>query len=496
MLLFLILDYKYNINMKLQEFLISSNIKFGTSGMRGKVSDWSDNVVYSSVTSFLNYHTRVYSNNPFRKVAIAGDLRPSTDHILEVVKQAISDMGLIVDYCGKISTPALMLYSVKNKIPSIMVTGSHIPDDRNGLKFHKYDGEILKVDEKEILEEEIDTSKEVTIKNILSSIEINPIPENEYIDRYVNFFGTDSLNGLNIGLYGHSAVGRDIVYKIFTTLGASVTKLGYSDKFIPVDTEAIREDDVKQAKEWASEFKFDAIISTDGDSDRPLISDENGNWIRGDVLGIIVSKYLEIEAVVTPISSNSSVTLHGFKKVVSTKIGSPYVIESLKQLTADGYKSSGYEANGGYLLATDLLVQGNTMIKLVSRDAVLPMLSLIKYSKDLNIKISELVSKFEKRFTASRKVDNFPSEKSKEVINNFYVNEEIDKSKVKECFKSIIDLEVLEVNTLDGIRLTYVNNDVLHIRPSGNAPELRCYSESDTQEKADKLALSLQSLFN
>ncbi len=470
--------------MLLKSLISENNIKFGTSGMRGKVSDWTNEVIYFSVISFLKSHISSNPSITFNRVAIAGDLRPSTDHFLEVVANAIKDLGYELDYCGKISTPALMLYSVKNSIPSIMVTGSHIPDDRNGLKFHKYDGEILKSDEEIILNEEIDTSKEIVLSLKLADLKVNPIPEKEYIERYVNFFGIDALKGLNIGLYGHSAVGRDIVYNIFTSLGAEVTKIGFSDKFIPVDTEAIREDDVKLAKKWANEYKFDCIISTDGDSDRPLISDENGAWIRGDVLGVIVSKYLEMEAVVTPVSSNSSVDLDLFKKVVRTKIGSPYVIDSLKQLTIEGYKSSGYEANGGYLLASDILDKGNVLNKLVSRDAVLPMISLIAYSKKLNLPISKIVSNFEKRFTSSRKVDNFPTEKSKEIIMNFYVNDQIDKTKVKEFFKSTIDLEITDINTLDGVRVTYENKDVLHIRPSGNAPELRCYAESVSISKS------------
>jgi phosphomannomutase len=482
--------------MLLKSLISENNIKFGTSGMRGKVSDWTNEVIYFSVVSFLKSHLSTYPNISFKRVAIAGDLRPSTDHFLEVVSTAIKDLGYEVDYCGKISTPALMLYSVKNSIPSIMVTGSHIPDDRNGLKFHKYDGEILKSDEEIILNEEIDTSKEVVLSIKLADIKVNPIPEKEYVERYIDFFGKNSLKGLNIGLYGHSAVGRDIVYAIFTSLGAKVTKLGYSDKFIPVDTEAIREVDIKLAKEWANEYKFDSIISTDGDSDRPLISDEKGNWIRGDVLGVIVSKYLGMEAVVTPISSNSSVELVDFKKVVRTKIGSPYVIDSLKLLTTEGLKSSGYEANGGYLLATDLSDNGNILSKLVSRDSVLPMLSLIAYSKTLSLPISKVVSKFEKRFTSSRKVDNFPTENSKEIINKFYINDKINNSKVKDFFKSILDFDITDINTLDGVRVTYKNGDVLHIRPSGNAPELRCYSESDSQEKADRLASELKSLFN
>lgn len=482
--------------MQLKSLISENNIKFGTSGMRGKVSDWKNEVIYFSVISFLKTHLSTYPNISFRKVAIAGDLRPSTDHFLEVVATAIKDLGYEVDYCGKISTPSLMLYSVKNCIPSIMVTGSHIPDDRNGIKFHKYNGEILKSDEEVILKEEIDNTKEIEVKTKLSDLNVNILPENEYIERYIDFFEKDSLKGLNIGLYGHSAVGRDIVYKIFIALGAKVTKLGFSEVFIPVDTDAVRDEDKVLAKEWSEKYKFDAIISTDGDSDRPLISDEKGIWVRGDILGAIVSKHIGVNSIATPITSNSSVDFMGFKKLVKTKIGSPYVISSLIDLVNEGLNPGGYELNGGYLLASDIVLKDRNLTKLLTRDSVLPMISLITYSKELNLPLSVLVKNFEKRFTQSLKIPNFETTKSKIILDNFYTDGKIDTSKVREFFKQILDLEILDINTLDGVRVTYSNKEVLHIRPSGNAPELRCYSESDSQVKADKLALALQSLFN
>ena len=89
---------------------------------------------------------------------------------------------------------------------------------------------------------------------------------------------------------------------LFQGLGAEVVALGWSDTFIPVDTEAIRDEDVVLAKEWSAEYGFDAILSTDGDSDRPLISDENGEWLRGDIAGILAAGYLKEDSVNTPVS--------------------------------------------------------------------------------------------------------------------------------------------------------------------------------------------------
>ncbi|MDE4994485.1 phosphomannomutase, partial [Francisella tularensis subsp. holarctica] len=85
-----------------------------------------------------------------------------------------------------------------------------------------------------------------------------------------------------IGLYQHSSVGREIVNEILEKLGAKVILLEFSEKFVSVDTEAIRQEDVKLAKQWASKYKVDSKVSTDGDADRPLVSDEYGNWLKVD----------------------------------------------------------------------------------------------------------------------------------------------------------------------------------------------------------------------
>ena len=67
---------------------------------------------------------------------------------MEAVCRAADDLGYRAVNCGKIPSPAVALFGFENKIPSIMVTGSHIPDDRNGIKFNKCAGEVLKSDEK------------------------------------------------------------------------------------------------------------------------------------------------------------------------------------------------------------------------------------------------------------------------------------------------------------------------------------------------------------
>ena len=119
---------------------------FGTSGLRGLVTDITDLEAYINTRGFLD---TVEARDG--KVSVAGDLRPSTDRILCAVVKAIEDAGCVVDYLGKIPTPALTFHAVAHRRPHVMVTGSHIPFDRNGIKFGKPAGEVLKRDEAGIL---------------------------------------------------------------------------------------------------------------------------------------------------------------------------------------------------------------------------------------------------------------------------------------------------------------------------------------------------------
>ena len=78
---------------------------------------------------------------------MAGDLRDSTERLLKATARAILDAGYQVDYLGKIPTPALSYYALQKGVASFMVTGSHIPADRNGQKANRCDGEVVKSDE-------------------------------------------------------------------------------------------------------------------------------------------------------------------------------------------------------------------------------------------------------------------------------------------------------------------------------------------------------------
>jgi phosphomannomutase len=283
-------------------------------------------------------------------------------------------------------------------------------------------------------------------------------------------------------------VGRDDVLEIVTALGAQAVALARSDTFIPVDTEAVRPVDQELARQWAAEFGFDAILSTDGDSDRPLLADETGQWLRGDVLGVLCAQALGITALATPVSSNSALELSGlFSQVVRTRIGSPFVIEAMNTLIALGETACGYEANGGFILGSPVTQEGRTLAALPTRDAVLPMLAVLAQARRSGLSVSALRATLPPRFTASDRLQNYPTAKSQALVARLGEGEApAVLAKVGDLFGSFAGPATL-FNQVDGLRITFASGDIIHLRPSGNAPELRVYTEGDTPERAATL---------
>ncbi|HBA8062690.1 TPA: phosphomannomutase, partial [Escherichia coli] len=172
---------------------------------------------------------------------------------------------------------------------------------------------------------------------------------------------------------------------------------------------------------------------------------------------------------------------NSFSKIVRTKIGSPYVIEALSDMSCkDGGGIAGFEANGGFILGSDIIYNDRKLQALPTRDALLPAI-IVMVESFKSSTISQCVSKLPQRFTFSDRITDYPSNKSRDLI--FYA------IKSPSDFINEIGLRdfcVLSVNQLDGVRITASNGDIIHLRASGNAPELRCYAESDTNEKAEK----------
>ncbi len=141
-----------------------------------------------------------------------------------------------------------------------MVTGSHIPDDRNGLKFYRPDGEITKTDEAGI-RAAFEAGGEAATGTGEAPQKLGGLTD-AYIERIVGFFGPEALSGLRVGVYQQSSVARDVLVEALSRLGALPEPLARADRFIPVDTEAHRPEDLDLIAGWTADGRFDAIVST------------------------------------------------------------------------------------------------------------------------------------------------------------------------------------------------------------------------------------------
>jgi len=468
-----------------------SGVRFGTSGARGLADAMTDRICYAYSRGFLNYLANQGRFKSGDEVAIAGDFRPSSGRIMAAVAAAVEDSGGEASNLGCIPTPALALYTLQRKIPGVMVTGSHIPDDRNGIKFYKPDGELLKADETGMRQQQVTLPGKLFDSFGMTSAPFTLPAERvdafrDYGRRYLGIFPQECLSGLRIGLYQHSSVARRILEDILRALGAEVILLGFSDRFVPVDTEAIRPQDVELAREWSAQHRLDALVSTDGDGDRPLIGDENGEWLRGDVVGVLCARHLGIRYLVTPVSSNSLVELSGwFEHVERTRIGSPYVIEAMNRALLTGWRAvAGYEANGGFLLADEVSIGDAKLAALPTRDALIVILSVLMLARQSRLSLAELVSTLPGRFTHSDRLRDFPSVLSQAKIATFNSGDQAQDVAAAEAVFAQQFGEVKMIDATDGVRITFTSGEVVHLRPSGNAPELRCYTEADSPERA------------
>jgi len=520
-------------------------LKFGTSGIRGLVTDMSDLECYINIKGFIQYLLEIGDIQRSDPISIAGDFRSSSERIMVAVATAIEDSRCKVDNCGYIPTPALAYYAMQKSQASIMVTGSHIPDNRNGIKPYKKHGEVCKTDEAEILDrvtkiriQEYTKKVDDTIFNKMGMFKkvrslgfINKDAEVSYVQRYLNAFPPNCLSSKTIVLYEHSAVGRDMLAQVLRGLGAEVIPVARSDRFVAIDTENLTIYDRKLFRQLADEYRprdVCAIVSIDGDSDRPLIVDEQGEFHRGDEIGIVVSQYVNADFAAVPISSNDAVAIQLEKDGIAftnTRIGSPYVIAAMNEAITKGRHSVvGWEVNGGFLTGTDLAINGKTIKALPTRDAFLPIICVILQAIKKGLSVSELLAELPRRYSQAGLIDHFPVDTSQMIIERFsplqgdhiiqvdfaddgikvtdkagrtslldshypVARAMLEKRKVlKRYFNSGLGFDdIICINYIDGIRITFTKGDVSHIRPSGNAPQLRFYSNANSQERADKI---------
>lgn len=472
--------------------MVASEIVFGTSGLRGPATGFTTVRISAYVSAFLAV---CCANVLGRPVLIGFDLRESSPAIAKTVARAVIAANRQVINGGTVPTPALAAYALARNLPAIMVTGSHTPPERNGLKFYRPDGELLKADEAPITKaahEFLSMSGNPVMPNVSGPAlpAVSPEVETEYSARYTRAFSTDALAGLTVGILQHSAVGRDLVTAILSRLGAHCVPFARTDSFVGVDTEALAPDMMEAARRTIVSHRLDAVVSTDGDGDRPLLIDENGDQIPGDILGTVSARMLGTETLVTPLTSTSAIELSGwFARVERTRIGSPFVVQALRAATGTGVVA-GFEANGGFLLQTAVPLSVGTLAPLPTRDALLPLIAGLATARNAVVPVSQIGAHLPKRVMKAGRIKPVAPVLGRTFLDRIAADTGA-RAKLHHALAAPCAIDLT-----DGVRLTRPDGTIVHFRQSGNAPEMRCYVEtgslSESEAELDALLTNLE----
>jgi len=458
------------------------SLKFGTSGLRGLSVDLKGQASALYATAFARHLLASGQAVPGSLILVGRDFRESSPEVSASCIGALKQAGLSPVDCGTVPTPALALLGLELKAASLMITGSHIPADRNGIKFYRPDGEIDKQDELAIGAQAAELAGESVVDAPAAGENRAAEAEARFLARNIALLPAGSLAGLTIGVYQHSTVARDLFVQVLEHYGAKVVALGRSQDFIPVDTEAVSPETIALLKAWAPEHQLDAIVSADGDGDRPLVADEIGEPLRGDLIGLIAANFLGAKVVVTPVTSNSGIEASGSFAVVRTKVGSPFVIAGMNEaLTAGRDGVMGFEANGGLLTASEFRINGSLVRPLPTRDSFLPVLATLMLAAQQKKPLSEIARSYRLPVAAADRLENFAVDTSAALMAHLRAS-----PANLQAFLAPVG-GVASTSDIDGLRVTLADARIIHFRPSGNAPEMRCYVEAETEAQAKSL---------
>jgi len=440
---------------------MSSNKLFGTNGIRGLVNKELTTEMAIKIGSAIGTFFG-------RKNLLVGyDARTSGPMFAKAVTAGLISTGCNIFSAGMAPTPALQ-YAVKNHRMDggVIITASHNPPEYNGIKVIWGDG--IEISH----EQEIEIEK-IYFKNTATLAEWNKLGttrdlvgvNDEYIEaikKHVNV-AKIAAKHYHVVVDAANSVGGLTAPILLRELGCKVTSINANiDGTFPGRLPEPRPENLQEMASTVKAVRADLGVAFDGDADRSIFVDENGEIYWGDKTFAVIEKHFLAAnpnaKIITPVSSSTLVKdVADANKgvIVWTKVGSVTVSHKMKELKA----KLGGEENGGVFYGPHQAV----------RDGAMTTALLLEIMAERGAKLSMLIAEQPQYFIEKGKVE-CPEEKKEKVLK-----------------KLVEQVKGANVSTIDGVKIWFEDKSALLVRPSGTEPVYRLYAEAKNQKKAFKL---------
>ncbi|MGB4932920.1 MAG: phosphoglucosamine mutase [Streptococcus suis] len=424
---------------------------FGTDGVRGEANVELTPELAFKLGRFGGYVLSQHETDVPR-VFVARDTRISGQMLESALVAGLLSVGIHVYKLGVLATPGVAhLVKAEKASAGVMISASHNPAQDNGIKFFAGDGfkldDALEAEIEALLDAEEDTLPRPSAQGLGDVVEY---PEG--LRKYQQFLvstGTE-LEGMKVVLDTANGAAATSARQIFADLGADLTVMAENPDGLNIN-EGVGSTHPEKLQELVKETGSQIGLAFDGDSDRLIAVDENGDLVDGDRIMYIIGKYLADRGllakntIVTTVMSNlgfhKALDREGIEKAV-TAVGDRYVVEEMRK---EGYIIGGEQS--GHVILMDYNTTG---------DGQLTAVQLTKIMKETGKTLSELAAE----------VTIYPQK----LVNIRVENSMKDKSMEVPAIAAII--EKMEAKM--------AGNGRILVRPSGTEPLLRVMAEAPT----------------
>jgi phosphomannomutase/phosphoglucomutase len=385
----------------------------------------------------------------------------------KAVIAGLTATGCNVFFAGMAPTPALQ-YAVKNHgiEGGVIITASHNPPEYNGIKVIWNDGiEISHEQEIEIENVYFENETRFAEWDKLGTTNELPGINDEYIEAVKKHVNVAKIaeKRYHVVVDAANSVGGLTAPRFLRDLGCKVTSINANiDGTFPGRLPEPRPENLKEIALTVKAVSADLGVAFDGDADRSIFVDENGEICWGDKTFALIEKHFLIHnpnaKIVTSVSSSTLVKdiADAYKgEIVWTKVGSVTISQTMKELKA----KLGGEENGGVFYGPHQAV----------RDGAMTTALILEIMAETGEKLSKLIEEQPRYFLEKGKVE-CPEAKKEKVLK-----------------KLVEQVKGANVSTIDGVKIWFEDKSAILVRPSGTEPIYRLYAEAKNQEKALKL---------